>query len=124
MSELLFKEECYEIIGHCFEVHNNLGKGFAEIVYKDALEIELDRAGINYSREKQYNVNYKGIILSHCFKLDFLIFENIVVEIKGVSNIREEFIAQAINYLKISQNRLALIVNFGEEKLTYKRIIV
>ena len=124
MSEILFKNECFEIIGHCFEVHNCLGKGFAEIVYKDALEIELDKAGIKYLREKQFKVNYKGITLPHYFKLDFLVFDSIVVEIKGVSNIREEFIAQAINYLKVTQNRLALIVNFGEQKLTYKRIVL
>ena len=124
MSEILFKKECFEIIGYCFEVHNCLGKGFAEIVYKDALEIELDKAGIKYLREKQFKVNYKGITLPHYFKLDFLVFDSIVVEIKGVSNIREEFIAQAINYLKVTQNRLALIVNFGEQKLTYKRIVL
>jgi len=124
MSEILFKEECYEIIGFCFEVHNFLGKGFAEVVYKDALEIELEKSGIIYVREKQFKVNYKGITLPHSFKLDFLVFDNIVVEIKGVSTIREEFIAQAMNYLKVTQKRLALVINFGEEKLSYKRIIL
>ena len=124
MSEILFKEECYEIIGHCFDVHNFLGKGFAEVVYKDALEIELEKAGIMYMREKQFKVNYKGITLPHYFKLDFLVFDSIVVEIKGVSTIREEFIAQAMNYLKVTQKRLALVINFGEDKLSYKRIIL
>jgi len=75
-------------------------------------------------REKEFKVNYKGITLPHRFKLDFLVCDNIVVEIKGVSTIKEEFIAQAMNYLKVTQKRLALVINFGEEKLSYKRIIL
>jgi GxxExxY protein len=106
------------------EVHNNLGAGFLEIVYKDALELEFKKAGIKYEREKMYNVNYKGIILPHKFYADFVVYDNIILEIKAVSGIADEFIAQAINYLKVSQNKLALIVNFGELKLNYKRIVL
>ncbi len=106
------------------EVHNNLGAGFLEIVYKDALEYEFRKANIFYEREKMYEVNYKGIILPHKFYADFVVNENIVLEVKGVAGITDEFIAQAINYLKVSQNQLALIVNFGELKLNYKRIVL
>jgi GxxExxY protein len=60
MQELIYKEESFRIIGICFEVHNNLGAGFLEIVYKDALEYEFGKAGIPYEREKEYEVNYKG----------------------------------------------------------------
>jgi GxxExxY protein len=106
------------------EVHNNLGAGFLEIVYKDALEYEFKKANIPFEREKMYEVNYKGIILPHKFYADFVVYGNIILEVKGVAGITDEFIAQAINYLKVSQNQLALFVNFGEIRLTYKRIVI
>ena len=106
------------------EVHNNLAAGFLEIVYKDALEYELKKADIPYEREKMYEVNYKGIILPHRFYADFVVYENIILEVKGASGIADEFIAQAINYLKVSQSQLALLVNFGEVRLNYNRIIL
>ncbi len=121
---IIHKEESYQIIGICMEVHNNLGAGFSEIVYKDALELEFKNAKIEYSREKEYAVNYKGIILSHKFYADFVIFDKIILEIKGKNKIANEDIAQCINYLKISENNLALLVNFGEPKLNYKRIVL
>ena len=124
MSDLIFKEESYQIIGKCMEVHNNLGSGFLEIVYKDALELEFKRSGIPYEREKKYTVNYKGVILPHKFYADFVVFDKIILEVKGVSGIAEEFVAQAINYLKVSENKLALIVNFGELRLNSKRIVL
>lgn len=123
MENLLYKEECYTIIGKCMEVHNNLGSGFLEIVYKDALELEFRMAGIPFRREKMFEVNYKGFILPHKFFADFIVYDNIILEVKGVSGIAEEFVAQAINYLKVSQKKLALVVNFGELKLNYKRIV-
>ncbi len=119
----MYKEESYKIISKCMEVHNNLGAGFLEIVYKDALEYEFSKAGIPYQREKLYTVQYKDIILPHKFFADFVIFDKIILEIKAVSGISDQFIAQAINYLKVSGNRLALIVNFGELSLKYKRIL-
>jgi GxxExxY protein len=106
------------------DIHNHLGAGFLEIVYKDALEFELKRNHITYEREKEYLVHYKGIILPHKFYADFVIYDKIILEVKGVSAISEEFIAQCINYLKVSQNKLALLVNFGELKLASKRIIL
>ena len=124
MSDLIYKEESYKIIGICFEVHNNLGPGFLEIVYKDALEYEFKRAGIPFEREKEYEVNYKDIILPHKFYADFVVFDDIIIEVKAVQAIANEFIALAINYLKVSQNKLALIVNFGELKLNSKRIVL
>ena len=105
------------------EVHNNLGAGFSEIVYKDALELELKKENIEYCREKEYTVNYKGIVLPHKFYADFVLFDKIILEIKGKSKLAEEDIAQCINYLKVSKNKLALLVNFGEQKLDYKRIV-
>jgi GxxExxY protein len=105
------------------EVHNQLGSGFLEIVYKDALEYEFSKAGIPFEREKKYEVNYKGIILPHKFYADFVVYDKIILGLKAVSGITDEFIAMAINYLTVSKNRLALIVNFGEFDLNYKRIV-
>lgn len=93
MDKILFKEESYKIIGACMEVHNNLGAGFLEIVYKDALEYEFKKADIPFEREKMYDVNYKGIILLHKFYADFEVYENIILEVKGVDGIPDEFIA-------------------------------
>lgn len=121
---IIYKEESYQIIGICMEIHNYLGCGFSEIVYKDALEIEFKNAGINFEREKRYDVEYKGIILPHQFYADFVVFDKIILEIKGKSEIADSDLAQAINYLKVSENKLALIINFGEEKLNYKRIVL
>ncbi len=122
--DLILKEEAYKIIGICMEVHNSLGAGFLEIVYKDALELEFLRAGILYEREKEYEVNYKGVILPHKFFADFVVFDQIILEVKGKSGIADEHVAQALNYLKVSGNRLALIVNFGEIKLSSRRVVL
>lgn len=115
--------ETYKIIGLCMEVHNNLGKGFSEIVYKDALEIELKDSNILYEREKEYSVNYKGIVLPHKYYADFVVFDTVILEIKSVLHIANEHIAQTLNYLKVSQNKVALIVNFNNDKLQYKRLV-
>jgi len=121
---VIYKEESYQIIGICMEIHNYLGHGFSEIVYKDALEIEFRKAGIFYEREKEYEVVYKEIVLPHKFYADFVINEKIILEIKGKNQIAETDLAQAINYLKVSDNKLAIIVNFGESKLNYRRIVL
>ena len=124
VQKIIYKEESYQIIGKCYEVHNNLGAGFLEIVYKDALEYEFRKAGILYEREKEYVVNYKGIVLPHKFFADFVVFDKIILEVKAVKSIADAHIAQAINYLKVSHNKLSMIVNFGKQKLTYKRIVL
>jgi GxxExxY protein len=124
MKDIIYKEESFTIIGICMEVHNNLGAGFLEIVCKDALEYEFRKANISYEREKKYEVNYKGTILPHTFYADFVVMDKIILEAKAVQTITDEFMAQAINYLKVSDNRLALIVNFGELKMNCKRIVI
>ena len=106
------------------EAHNQLGKGFLEVVYKDALEYEFRKAGVIYEREKLYEVNYKGIILPHKFQADFVVFDKIILEVKGVSALANEHIAQTLNYLKVSGLKLGLLVNFGELRLTQKRVVL
>ena len=124
MEEFIYKEETFKIIGVCMEVHNNLNIGLLEIVYKDALEYEFRQAGIPFEREKEYEVNYKGIILPHKFYADFVVFGSIILEVKAVKAMPDEFYAQCINYLKVSQNKVAILANFGEIKLNYRRIIL
>ncbi|MBO9591956.1 MAG: GxxExxY protein [Niabella sp.] len=121
---IVYKDESYCIIGACMEVHNNLGAGFSEVVYKDALEYEFRQRGVPYEREKKYAVSYREIVLPHYFYADFVIYDKIILEVKGVAGLVDEHIAQCINYLKVSQNRLSLLVNFGELRLNYKRIVL
>ncbi len=118
-----YKNETFKILGLCMEVHNNLGHGFSEIVYKDALTVEFKNEGVPFEREKEYLVNYKGIILPHKFYADFVVYDKVILEVKGTKGIAEEHIAQVLNYLKVSNKEIALLVNFGEPRLTYKRII-
>ena len=106
------------------DVHNQLGMGFLEIVYKDAIEHELRNKGIWYEREKEYEVAYKDITLRHKFYADFVVYDKIILEVKSVSALPDEFVSQCINYCKVSRNRLALLVNFGELKLKTKRVVV
>jgi GxxExxY protein len=123
-TDYINKQLTFEIIGKCMEVHNNLGRGFLEIVYKEALEYEFQKASIPFRREVKYSVKYKEIELPHSFYADFVVFDDIILEIKAVSGIVDEFVAQTINYLKVSNNRLGLIVNFGEKRLATKRLIL
>jgi GxxExxY protein len=104
-------------------VHNELGPGFLEVVYKDALELEFQQAGIPYEREKEYSIIYKGNLLRRKYYADFVVFDSIILEVKAVSGITDDFFARCINYLKVSGNKLALLVNFGEPKLNYQRIV-
>lgn len=121
---LIYKEESYEIIGSCMEVHNELGHGFLEIVYKDALEVVFRQNNIFYEREKAYPIYFQTVLLPHQFYADFVVFEKIILEIKSMSTLHDEHVAQTINYLKVSGNRLGLLVNFGKEKLEYKRLVL
>jgi len=121
---LIYKEESYEIIGSCMEVHNELGHGFLEIVYKDALEVVFRQNNIFYERERAYPIYFQTVLLPHQFYADFVVFEKIILEIKSMSALHDEHVAQTINYLKVSGNRLGLLVNFGKEKLEYKRLVL
>lgn len=104
-------------------VHNELGHGFLEAVYGDALMIEFQEQGIPFSRERKFEIEYKSQILTHSYNADFVVFDSIILELKAASAIVDEQIAQTLNYVKASNLRLGLLVNFGREKLQYKRLI-
>lgn len=124
MNNLVYKEEFYKIIGICMEVHRLLGRGFLEIVYKDAIEYEFRVNNIPYEREKEFKINYKDIILPHKFYADFIVYENIILEIKAVNGIVDEFVKLTLNYMSCSKCKLGIIVNFGEDSLKYKRLVL
>lgn len=123
MSDFLYQDESYKIIGVLFEVHKHLGKGFSEIVYKDAIEYEFKTSGIHFEREKEFTVSYKDIILRHKFYADFVVFDKIILEIKSVDCLNPKDISQCLNYLCVSEYRLALLANFNKSSLEHKRII-
>lgn len=123
MEEYLYKDETYQIIGILFEVHKNLGKGFSEIVYKDAIEYELNEHKIIFEREKEFEVQYKSTTLKHKFYADFVVFGNIILEVKTVDCFNNSHYNQCINYLKVSGYELALLANFNSKSLEYKRIV-
>ncbi|MBW8048733.1 MAG: GxxExxY protein [Cytophagales bacterium] len=118
------KQETFQIIGICMEIHRILGRGLLEIVYKDALEYEAKLKNIRYEREKKYQVKYKGIILPHYFYADFVMFNNIIVEIKAQKGVMDEHYNQMINYLAVSKCKIGLLFNFGEDSLKYRRVIL
>ena len=124
MSNLIYKEDAYKIIGICMEVHRELGKGFSEMVYGDALEIEFIDNNIKYSRETKYDITYKGNLLPHKYKADFIIDDKIVLEIKAISTLIDSHVKQTLNYLAVSKLKLGLLINFGEDSLKYKRIVL
>ncbi|MEO8253217.1 MAG: GxxExxY protein [Flavobacterium sp.] len=124
MKDLYLKEEAYIIIGLCMEVHKILGKGHSEKVYGDALEYEFQKNKIPYNREVKFSINYKEIILPSYYFADFIIFNEIILEIKAIQQLSSSEIKQTLNYLAASQNKLGLLVNFGEDSLKYKRIIL
>ena len=117
------KQENFEIVGLCMEVHRILGPGLLEIVYKDALEIEFKNHKIPYTREKEYKVEYKGIILPHKFYADFVVYEDIILEVKSVKEISNEHWAQTLNYMKLADTPVGIIANFQNKSLTHKRLI-
>jgi len=124
MSEMIYKEEAFQIIGCCTEVHRELGKGHNEVIYKDALQIEPGRKQIAFTREKEFPVTYKGIILPHRYFADFIVLDKIVLEAKAVECLIESHVKQTLNYLAAAILKLGLLVNFGEDSLNWKRVVL
>ena len=118
------QQETFNIIGVCMEVHRIPGRGFLEIVYKDAIEYEFRRHQYLYEREKEFRIQYKEIILPHKFFADFVVFNSIILEIKAQSGIADDHYKLLLNYLAVSKYKVGLILNFGEDSLKWKRLIL
>lgn len=120
-SNLLFKDEVYNIVGAAFNVCNTLGCGFLEAVYQEALEIEFHDNNILFESQKRISISYNGNVLNKEYIADFLCYGNIIVEIKAIKKITEIEEAQLINYLKATKKSVGLVINFGGKKLEWKR---
>lgn len=124
MNDLIHKEEVYDLVGMCMEIHRILGKGFSEIVYKDAIAYECELRNYHFKREQEFVVHYKDIVLPHKFYADFVMFEKIILEIKSCEAICDAHVGQIINYLAASKLKVGLIVNFGQDSLEYRRVVL
>lgn len=120
---MIYKEESYAVTGAAIEVHKQLGCGFLEKVYQEALAVEFDRRGIPYEREKRIEVRYKGVVLQQEYVADFVCYDKIIVELKAVNDLEGVHYAQVINYLKATGYELGLLYNFGEQSLHYERLL-
>src|SRR4051794_27539481 len=115
--------QTYAIIGACMEVHKQLGHGFLEAVYQEALERELLLQRMTFLRQVDVCVYYKGEPLACGYRADFICCEDIILEIKAIKQLTDIERAQAINYLKATRYRRALLVNFGAASLEYERLV-
>ena len=122
MTEILYKELSYKVVGCAMEVHKELGPGFLESVYEAAMVVELEKQGIQFALQTQFPVIYKGVLVKH-FIADMVIANEIVVELKAISKIGNIEKAQVINYLKATCLKLGLLINFGQTSLQFERIV-
>jgi GxxExxY protein len=121
---LLFEEESYKIIGAALEVHKNLGSGFLEGVYQEAMEMELAERKIPFVVQQELKIIYKGKTLNKKYYADIVCFDKIIVELKVSKTISSEYVSQVLNYLNAANFKLGLLINFGSESLEVKRIVL
>ena len=123
MSDFLYRDEGYAILGACFEVYNTLHPGLSEDIYKLSLCIEFRRRGIPYEREKQLRMYYKGELLSKKYFADLVCYGDIIVEAKATSGLTDDHRGQLLNYMRITNTKVGYLVNFGaKEKLQWQRM--
>lgn len=123
-TEILFRDESYKILGACFEVYNEKSNGFLESVYQDCLRKELRHQEIAFCEKPRLELYYKGEKLEQHYEPDFLLYGEIIVELKVVKTITDEHQAQVINYLRSTNLKLGLLINFGHyPRLQYERLL-
>ena len=124
MNELLLKDEVYRVMGCAFEVYKDLGCGFLEPVYQEALELKVADQGIVFEAQKRLQIFYKGRPLKKDYIADLIVIGQMVVELKAEEHLMPRDEAQLINYLKATRLRVGLLVNFGAfPKLEWKRFV-
>lgn len=122
--ELIYREEVFAIVGACFEVYNEMGPGFLEDVYQEALSREFTQKMIRFNAKPKLEIYYKGYLLTKKYEPDFVIDSKIIMEIKAMKALGDEHRAQIHNYLKATSFKLGLLVNFGKPNvLEYERIV-
>jgi GxxExxY protein len=125
MSDIIYRDESYRIMGACFEVYKEKGCGFLEAVYQECLEMEFSDQGIPFVAQQKLALTYKGRPLKQTYEPDFICYGKIVVEIKAVSALTDEHRAQIYNYVRATKHRLGLLINFGHHpKLDFERIVL
>jgi GxxExxY protein len=123
-TEIVLREESYQIIGACFEVYKEKGNGFLEAVYQECLEIEFSDREIPFIAQPRLRLEYKDRLLKQTYEADFICFDQIILEIKAVKTLADEHRAQVINYLKATGKPLGLLVNFGHHpKVEHERFV-
>ncbi len=123
MTKLIYQELTRQVIGLAMKVHRNLGPGFVEKVYQRALYLELKNANIKFEREKEIEILYNNAKLGY-FTADFLVEQNVMVELKATDHIGGVHLAQLISYLKAARIKVGLIVNFANKSLEWKRVVI
>ena len=124
MNELILKEECYRVMGACFEVYKEKDCDLLEAVYQECLELEFGFQAIPSVAQMLWALSYKGVPLQQTYKADFVCFGTVLVEIKAVSALADELRAQVMNYLHATGLRVGLLVNFGHyPKVEWERIV-
>ncbi|MBS1257368.1 MAG: hypothetical protein MAG551_00410 [Candidatus Scalindua arabica] len=123
MSKLLYEDLTYKIIGAAQEVYKELGPGYLESVYEDALCYELDLINIIYERQVELDIHYKNVIFERKFRVDLIIENKVLVENKAIKTITNQDEAQLINYLKTTRLRVGLLFNYGTDKFEKVRRI-
>ena len=123
MGKLLYEKLTYNIIGAAREVYSELGAGYLESVYEDALCYELDLLKFRYRRQVDLDVQYKDVVFKHRFKADLIVDEKVLIENKAIKKLTNQDEAQLINYLKTTGIRVGLLFNFGAEKFEMFRRI-
>ncbi len=121
-KDIFYKELSYKIIGLAMEVHSELGFGYLEKVYENALILLLKREGLNAEQQASIKVYFKDVVVGQYYA-DILVEDMVVLELKVANQISDVDKAQALNYLKSTGLRLAIILNFGKTKLEYERLV-
>lgn len=125
MNSLLFANETYKIRGCVFEVYREMGSGFLESVYQECMELELRKQGIPFVSQKQLELFYKGERLDQTYTPDLICYDKIIVELKATKSLLPDHTAQLLNYLKATDTKIGLLVNFGSfPKASVERIVL
>ena len=119
--ELIYKDQVYHIVGAAMNVSGELGCGFLQAVYQEAMEMEFADCNVPFEPQKRINISYKNRLLKREYVADFICYDKIIVEIKAIKGITEIEEAQLLNYLKATELPLGLIINFGHPKMEWKR---
>lgn len=122
MEEYKYSDITKKVIGCAMKVHNTLGNGFQEVIYQRCLAIEMNKQGLKFAREQEQKIYYDGIEVG-TRRVDFLVEDKVMIELKAVAELEKVHLAQAINYLEAFNLEIGLLINFGNTRLEFRRLI-